>query len=420
MPLNISIDVFCDVDISAISYLFDNNGYIYFYGYIDMKYLLFAMLIISGLLPSVWAAQLDATILTKDTMTEPSFQFLRIVYIEYPNGGEIADLLQGQKQIISFTADSQTPGMSNLVSQINENLVSIPSHAVVTDAKLNYQATLSGNEKYAAIEYKIELIPTITNHIIQNESEKSTIDSNWRGIKVDNPIPLDTKYGLFDINNPKSALDVMLPIVMKKIENQNIKILELPLMDASGILSLPLDKWHSLFDNTAIIQGSKEYGFTGKNVVTRYSMGECSVEVGMCHDRKWTHDFELDKKYSIKMTESQDDATIAIDGYVNSSTLGGIEIFETSLRNNVSEKPGTDEFPASVMYGMAGMAVIGGVVMFVISNRKLKKDQSQGQTGIDPAYLRSYETSNSAGSYKTNRGESYLIPSETSKMPIFR
>jgi len=34
--------------------------------------------------------------------------------------------------------------------------------------------------------------------------------------------------------------------------------------------------------------------------------------------------------------------------------------------------------------------------------------------------LRTYETSNSAGGYKTNRGESYLIPSETSKMPISR
>ena len=385
-----------------------------------MKYLFFAMLIISGLLPSVWAAQLDATILTKDTTSEPSFQFLRIVNIEYPNGGEIADLLQGQKQTLSFTADSQTPGMSNLVSQINENLASIPSHAIVTDAKINYQARLSGNDKYAVIEYKIELIPTITNHIIQNESDKSTIDANWRGIKLGNPISLDTKYGMFDINNPKSALDVMLPIVMKKIENQDIKILELPLMDASGILGLPLDRWHSLFDNTAIIQGSKDYGFTGKYVVTRYSMGECNLEVGPCHDRKWLQDFELDKKYSIKMAESQDDATIAIDGYVNSSTLGGIEIFETSLRNNISEKPGTDEFPASVMYGMAGMAVIGGVVMFVISNRKLKRDQNQGQTGIDPSHLRTYETSNSAGGYKTNRGESYLIPSETSKMPISR
>ena len=287
------------------------------------------LLITSVFMPYAWAAQLDATILSNDNITEPSFQFLRIVYIEYPQGGEMADLLQGQKQTMSFTADLQTPGIDNMINQINKNLASIPSNAVVSNAKIRYQATLSGNEKSAVIEYKIELVPTITNHVIQKESEKSTIDANWRGIKLDSPVLLDTKYGSFDINSPKSALYVMLPDVMEKIENQKITILDIPLIDASGILSLPLDKWHSLFDNTAIIQGSKEYGFVGKNVVTRYSMGECSIEVGMCHDRKWIEDFETDKKYSIKMVESQDDATIAIDGYVNSATVNGIEVFET-------------------------------------------------------------------------------------------
>ena len=47
--------------------------------------------------------------------------------------------------------------------------------------------------------------------------------------------------------------------------------------------------------------------------------------------------------------------------------------------------------------------------MFVISDRKVKKEKDKGQTGIDPAHLRSFETSTSAGGYKTNRGESYLV-----------
>jgi hypothetical protein len=70
------------------------------------------------------------------------------------------------------------------------------------------------------------------------------------------------------------------------------------------------------------------------------------------------------------------------------------------------------------MYGMAGMAAIGAGIMFVISDRKLKKDKNEGQTGVDPAHLRSYETSNSVGSYKTNRGESLLVSNEKSKMAI--
>jgi len=67
---------------------------------------------------------------------------------------------------------------------------------------------------------------------------------------------------------------------------------------------------------------------------------------------------------------------------------------------------------------MAAIGVIGAVVMFVISNQKLKKDRNEGQTGIDPAHLRVYSTSVSAGGYKTNRGESILISEKKSNMPI--
>lgn len=383
-----------------------------------MKYFLIALLIAFGSTPYVWAAQLDATILSQDDTIEPSFQFLRIIYLEYPNGGDLAELLQGKTQTISFSADSATLGMDELVDQINKNLETIPSNAFVTGAKLDYQATLRGNEKSAVIEYKIHLIPTITNHVVGHQSDKSTIDANWRGIDLGAHVMIDTKFGQFDVNDPQSVLNVMMPEVMEKIKDEDISILHLPLMNAKGLLDLPLDKWHSLFDNTAIIPGSKEYNFTGKNVVTRYSMGECSLEVGMCNDREWIANFDLDKPYIIKIVESRDDATIAIDGYVTSSILDGIEVFETSLKSAISTEPSTNEFPATVMYGMASFAVIGGVIMFVVSGRKVRKDQNQGQTGIDPKYLKSYETSDSAGGYKTNRGESYFASNDISRMPI--
>ncbi len=92
-----------------------------------MKHLLLVALILSGTLPSVWAAQLDSKITVDDDNISPSFSFLRIIYIEYPEGGEIAQLLRGENQNITFTADSGTPGMKELVNQINENLKSLPS-----------------------------------------------------------------------------------------------------------------------------------------------------------------------------------------------------------------------------------------------------------------------------------------------------
>ncbi|MDH5659281.1 MAG: hypothetical protein OEY17_08065, partial [Nitrosopumilus sp.] len=273
-----------------------------------MKQILLAIILVAGLVPYASAAQLDGTILYQQDTTEPSFQFLRIIYIEYPNGGDISELLRGKNQAISFEADSETLGMDELVKSLNKNLREISSNAVVSDAKINYQAILQGNENSAVIEYKVQLVPTITNHVMTTGFEKSTVDANWRGISIDEPTVLQTSYGSFDVNNPKSTLDVMIPEVSK---NLNVSILEMPLIDASGILELPLYKWHSLFDNTAIIPGAVEYNYTGEYVITHYSMGECSIGVGPCGDRLWVEDIELDKKYTIRIVESSDDATIS-------------------------------------------------------------------------------------------------------------
>ena len=381
-----------------------------------MKYFVLAILLISGFVPYASAAQLDAAILSGSDSAEPSFEFLRVIYIEYSDGGEISDSLRGKTQTVSFTADNDTPGIDELVKQLNQKLKSVPSNAVISDTRIDYQAILQGNEDYAVIEYKIKLIPTITNHVLEQEFEKSTVDANWRGISLENPVVIQTAYGPFDINNPKSALDVMIPNISENLKD--ISILELPLIDASKILSLPLYRWDSLFDNTAIIPGAVEYKYVGKNVITHYSMGQCSFETGPCNDREWIEEIDLDTKYTIRIIESRDDATILLEGYVDTTRIGEIEVFQTSLKSPVTQKPDTDEFPATVMYGMAGMAAIGAVVMFVISDQKLKRDKNQGQTGVDPALLRAFETSESSGSYKTNRGESYLISNEESKTPL--
>lgn len=384
-----------------------------------MKYLLLAVLVLSGFLPSVWAAQLDAKVLAEEDTISPSFSFLRIIYIEYPDGGEIAQLLQGKSQEILFSADTNTPGIKELKIKSNDNLKSLPSTSLVTDAKLKYHAILNGNQDSAVIEFKIELAPTIENSVIKKQGNLRTIDANWRGLSLTSPIIFDTQYGLFDVNNPKNALDVMIPEVMKKFKNENVEILEMPMIDSSGILDLPLYDWHSLFDNTAIIASSELYNFTGKYVLTHYSMGECNIEIsGICEDRQWSEELELDKKYKIVIIESRDDASITVEGYSDPSSIGSIETFEASLVAPVSENPATDEFPATIMYGMAGMAAIGGITMFVISNRKLQKDQNQGQTGVNPADLIAYHTSFSAGSYKTNRGESYLAKRNGSKTAV--
>lgn len=380
-----------------------------------MKREFIAIIMVMASLPYATAAQLDASIESGSEFIRPTFQFLRVIYIEYPEGGEISEEMNGLKKEVHFVADNSTPGMEEFVSNLNQKLAKVPSNSIVTDAEITYQAILQGNEKNAVIEYKIQVTPTITNYIISKTSDTSRIDANWRGIATDSQILLQTEHGVFDINNSLDALETMIPNVAKKLST--VSILEIPLIDATGIQHLPLDKWHSLFDNTAVIASAAEWNYTG-NLTTHYSMGECNIGIGQCNDREWTEEIKLDKDYTIRMIESRDDATIAIEGYVDSTHFNGIEIFETNRKQIVTQKPDTDAFPSTIIYGMAGIAAVAGIAIFIISDRKTKRDKDEGQTGIDPACLRAYETSSSSGSYKTNRGESYLSTLEKTKAPI--
>jgi hypothetical protein len=285
---------------------------------------------------------------------------------------------------------------------------------------VDYQSTIKGGERQAVIEYRINVTPTIEGFEVRakNTDVARIIDSTWRGFDIDVPIVVDTKqYGSFDINSPASALRVFSQDTYDIINSKPDSIVNQNMFDASGIAELPLGKWHFLFDPTAIIAESKNMGYMGKKVVSHFSMGECNIEVGPCSDRAWTEKVVADKNYSLRAVESQDDATISIEGFVTKDNILGLEVFGISPKSPNTGNPATDEFPSMVIYGMAGIAAVGGGMFFFVSSRKLKEDKDQGQTGIDPAMLSAYPTSQSSGGYHTNRGEAYLQDTG-SRMPI--
>jgi hypothetical protein len=361
---------------------------------------------------------MEVQIASDDTEIAPSYKFLRVVNINYENGGVLSDLLAGKQAEISFSADSKTSDLGTLLEKINLNLNDVSSKVTVTDVVVHYKAMILSHEKSASIEYNIELIPTMKNFNLGRDPSTTFIDSQWRGIKIVGPVIIDTvEFGELDINNPESALQVMIPQVLDEIEKTDaIQILNIELLDASKILELPLYKWHFLFDPTAILEETKGSGYQG-TVVSYYTMGECKIGIGSCEDRIWKKDFVIDEKYKISAIESQDDATISIEGYASYRDLGNIEIFGVTPNSPEIGRPATGGFPISVIYGMAGMAGIGAVTILIFSSRKLKKEEGMGQTGIDPSQLRAQETSSSGGGYHTNRGESHLIEKK-SRSPI--
>lgn len=368
--------------------------------------LLVAILVSGGVVPA-YSAQLDADIPAGATEITPSYKFLRIIFFEHPDGGLLSDLLQQKENTISFVADKDTQGVSEIISQINSQLDDSLSGSFVSDIKIQYKAILDVNEQLSKLEYNIQINPTIQNPIITIDSQRF-IDTDWRGIKLSGPILIQTEYGMYDINSPKSALQVLVPELFEKLQNTDAKkILEVELLDARGIDELPLSKWHFLFDPTGILEESKKANFQGNSVISHYSMGECNIFINLCEDRKWKESFVLDKQYTITATESRDDATISLEGYGSIQQIGDSEVF--GMTERPSQTTPVPEFPAGVIYGMAAMAAVGGGVIFLISDRKLKAERGQTeQTGIDPSLLRASPTHAGAGGYQTVRGEAHL------------
>ena len=340
---------------------------------------LIGLLLISNVTP-IWAAQLDAKIGTRAESATPTFKFLRTIFVEYPEGGELADLLRGKDVIVTFEADSTTPGVSELISMINKNLSQdLDSTVFVTDLSLTYRAHLAGRGDSAAVDYKITLIPTITNYVLRQATNSSAaiVDSHWRGISVNQPVIITSQeIGGVDVNTPSWLFEKEIPDMYSKIIGTGAKdILNTPLIDASAILEQPLSNWHHLFDPSGTISESSKFGYQGEKVVlTSFTMGESSLREGIQTEREHEVEFTLDKPYVIRSVESASSANIQMDGFVTETTIEGVEYFGSSPEvPEGAATTSTGGFPVYIIYGMAGAGGAVAVMILFWSDRKLKK-----------------------------------------------
>ena len=339
-----------------------------------------ASLLVMNFVAPVWAAQLDAVISTRAESSQPAFKFLRTVFIEYPEGGKLAEQLQGKDLLISFAADSNTPGMSELISRINNHLAhELESTIFVTDLNLTYRAHLVGKENQAAIDYKIILIPKMTNYVLRQgtDSSPAIIDAQWRGITIKDPIILRSEeFGDVEINMPSSLFEKEIPSAFQILkESDSNTLLRNHLIDASLILSHPLSTWHSLFDPTLTISDSAKFNYKGEKVVTTtYSAGESSLGHGIWKEKREDVELNLDKRYIIRSVDPASSANIQIDGFVTDEVIDGTEYFGSSLKIPKDYlKTSSNDFPIGVMYGMAGAGAAVAVLVLFWSDKKTKK-----------------------------------------------
>jgi len=378
--------------------------------------LLSAILIVGTISPAL-AAQLEIRMNPEADFATGDMKYQKTVFIEYNDGGKIADQLRGKEFTVSFTADATNSGVAKLRDQLNQNIASKGSGTHITDLVVEYSAHLTGRGLSTSIDYKVILKPTINDYVIRPYSANSPalVDISWRGLAVSGPFVINTpQYGDVEINMPISFIKSILPDTYSVIAGTQAEtLLSKSIIDASFIGAQPLSNWHFLFDPTGINVDASTYGLDKSIsgfVVSTFTMGESSFREGIQIEREESAQFTADKLYTVRTVQSADNANLKVIGFAAVDRLEGTEILGVSPQAPQGyATTSTGGFPVSIIYGMAAMAGIGAIAILLFSSRQLKKDKGKGQQGIDPSQLRGYETSSAAGGYQTNRGEAQLI-----------
>ena len=368
---------------------------------------------ISSISPIFASSQLEVTIDPNSDTAIAKMTYQRSINIDYSDGGKLAEM-NGLSKEISFSADSSNPSVQSLISKINSYILSQNSQAQITDLTVEYKSLMTGRSTSMSVDYTVILHPTIQNFVIKAGSgnEPTLIDVDWRGFGAIGPVVINTlAYGDVEINMPISTFERFTPSLALSMKASDAsELLSTRLMDGDEIKAQPIGNWHFLFDPTGIGADASQYGFQTGSVISSFTMGESSLREGLIREQVKESAFNSDKTYRITSFESSGNASIDILGFANRDTLGNSEIF--GVTPNAPEgyaSTSTGEFPAFILYGMAGMAALGGVAMLFMSKRKLAKEKGHyNQTGIDPSQLTGVQTSSSSGGYQTVRGEAHV------------
>ena len=369
---------------------------------------------VGGISPVFASSQLEVTIDPNSDTAYAKMVYQRSISIDYSDGGKLAETMNGKSEKISFTAIASNPGIESLIAKLNSYFASQGSQANISDLSLEYKSTLTGRSTSMSVDYTIILRPTIENIVIKHGSgnDPTLLDADWRGFGALGPVVINTPtYGDVEINLPISSFEKFTPSLALSLKASDAaELLYTRLMDGDEIKAQPIGNWHFLFDPTGIGADAAQYGFQTGSVISSFTMGESSLREGLIREQIHEATFVSDKTYQVTSFESSGNASIDILGFANRDTLGTSEIF--GVTPNAPEgyaTTSTGEFPAFILYGMAGMAAVGGAAIMIISQRKLKKEgKNLKQTGIDPSQLTGVQTSASSGGYQTIRGEAQV------------
>lgn len=377
---------------------------------------LLAGLMVAGTIAPALGAQLDAR-LDPETNSSPfKITYQRTAIIDYHQGGNLASYLDGSEWTLERSAGVDDPAVRQLMASLNNQIRSDGSLASVDNLSVEYIFHLTGRNVNTSLDFKVVLTGNIVNYIITQDSLRTLVDLGWRGLSTDESIVVDG----VDVNIPLNMLREHEPAIYDLAQGTEAgEILSMPLINADFILEQSMTNWHFLFDPTGINVDASQFGISEEiagRVVSSWTMGESSIREGIQTEQEWhaaitgdTHPtIPGEISYDLRAVQSADNANLYVFGFGALDTLDGVEIVGvTPTAPEDFATTSTGDFPVFIIYGMAGLAAVGGVLFFVFSNRALKNEK-QGQQGIDPSRLVGYQTSAASGGYQTNRGEAQL------------
>jgi hypothetical protein len=341
--------------------------------------------LIFSVMNNAFAVQFTALLSPKTNNATPDFTAVRFITLSYPAGGPLAKQFNGKSEHVRFTVSGTAGGMDQLYAAFNRAFASEKnSHVQLSNATLTYTGDLLGEPTQALISYKVDIQPTLSNYVLQNTTQGTVIDLNWRGVTVSQPTIIDTpKYGKINVNAPIGlfqALDTSL--ARELLNSQAASIMQAPLFDFSS-LGADMNNWHFLFDPTGSIAGASGLfqQQPGSRAVSVYALGESSLREGAYSEQVQDASASINgETIGVHASTPPPSAQIQIPGFSKIQQSGSGQVAIITSQAPAGTTTATGGFPIEVLLVFAGM--MGGVAVFVLfKSRTPKAEKTQKVSG---------------------------------------
>ncbi len=321
---------------------------------------------------NVYAAQMTTVLSPQLNQAQPVFTANRFITFQFDQGSELAKKYANVDQTVRFKANSSTPGMAELISGINKDILTQKQSPIrIENGTIDYTGSLKGSADKLIMSYKVVFTPSISGFTLpsNNTGGASLVDLDWRGFHTTRPLELQIpNIGNMSINYPMSLLQVTYPELAQQLNSTQAKeIFQTPLFNFEDI-GTPMDRWHFLFDPTGSQASTAGSGFQelgGSRVVSIYSLGESSFREGVMEAKESDAKATIDgTNANIHSSTPPPSGQIQIGGFATVSKSGNSEIAYVTANAPEGTAAATGGFPLQVLGALAGM--MAAVSVFVL------------------------------------------------------